>query len=107
MRRPVTMKSVRPAPADEYFIRFTVDALMSLITDLRTRVVQTGTRREVAQILLAEAHIDEAAGILRTIQPTPNVREATLRGTILRPAGHVRRQLLRAGSQRDRRLVGT
>jgi len=107
MRRPGTIKSVRPAPADEYFIRLTIDTLMGLITDLRTRVVQTGSRREVAQILLAEAHIDEAAGILRTIQPTPNVREVTLRGTMLRPTGDVRRQLLRAGSPRDRRLVGT
>jgi len=107
MRRPGTIKSVRPAPADEYFIRLTIDTLMGLITDLRTRVVQTGSRREVAQILLAEAHIDEAAGILRTIQPMPNVREVTFRGTMLRPTGDVRRQLLRAGSPRDRRLVGT
>jgi len=106
MRRPVTMKSVRPAPADEYFIRFTVDALMSLITDLRTRVVQTGTRREVAQILLAEAHIDEVACILRTIQPAPSLREATFHGAILRPAAPVRSRLLRAGNRRDRNLVG-
>ena len=107
MPRPGTIKSVRPAPADEEFIRLTLDALMGLMTALRTRVVQTGTRRDVTQILLAEAHIDEAAGILRTIQPTPNVREVTLRGTMLRPTGDVRRQLLRAGSPRDRRLVGT
>jgi len=79
---------------------------MGLITDLRTRVVQTGSRRDVAQLLLAQAHSDGAAGILRTIQPAPNVREATFRGTMLRPAGPVRRQLLRAGSRRDRHLVG-
>jgi hypothetical protein len=107
MPRPGTIKSVRPAPADEEFIRLTLDALMGLMTALRTRVVQTGTRRDVTQILLAEAHIDEAAGILRTIQSTPNVREATFRGTtMLRPAGRVRKQLLRTGSWHDSRLVG-
>jgi hypothetical protein len=106
MPRPEIIKSVRPAPGDEDFIRLTIDALVGLITDLRARVVQTGTRREVAQILLAEAHINEVAGILRTIQPAPNVREATFRGAILRPAAPVRRQLLRAGSRRDRHLAG-
>jgi hypothetical protein len=106
MPRPETTKSVRPAPADEDFIRLTIDALVGLMTDLRTRVVQTGTRREVAQILLAEAHMGEVAGILRSIQPARNMREATFRGTTLRPAAPVRRQLLRAGSRRDRQLVG-
>src|ERR1700689_4230994 len=104
MRRPGTIKSVRPAPADEYFIRLTIDTLMGLITDLRTRVVQTGSRREVAQILLAEAHPHEAAGFWRTIQPMPNVREVPFRGTMLWPAGDFPAQLLRARIPRDRPL---
>jgi hypothetical protein len=106
MPRPGTIKSVRPAPADEDFIRLTLEALMGLMTALRTRVMQTGTPREVTQILLAEAHIDEAAGILRTIPSTPNVGEATFRGAMLRPAGRVRKQLLRTGGRPHSRLVG-
>jgi hypothetical protein len=106
MPTPEIIKSVRPAPADEDFIRLTADAIVGLITELRTRLVQTGTRREVAQILLAEAHIDEVACILRTIQPAPSLREATFRGAILRPAAPVRSRLLRAGNRRDRNLVG-
>jgi hypothetical protein len=79
MRRPAIVRRVPSAPTDEdFFIRLTIDALMGLIADLRCRVEQTGTRHQVAQVLLAQAHIDEATGLLRAIQPTLSV--ATLAG---------------------------
>jgi hypothetical protein len=77
MRRPATMRRVPPAPTDEdFFIRLATDALTSVMADLRCRVEHTGTRRSVAQVLLAEAHVAEAVGLLRTIQPIPSAREA-------------------------------
>jgi len=77
MRKHATIRRVPSAPTDDdFFIRLTIEALMGLITDLRCRVEQTGTQREVAQVLLAGAHINEGVGILRTIHPTPSVRES-------------------------------
>jgi hypothetical protein len=77
MRRPAILRRIPSAPTDEnFFIRLTTDGLMGLITDLRHRVENTGTRRSVAQVLLAEAHIDEAVGLLRAIQPAPKVRKS-------------------------------
>jgi len=76
VRKPATLRRISPAPANEdFFVRFTIDALMGLITDLRSRVEQTGTPRQATQVFLARAHIHEAIGLLRTIQPTPGVRE--------------------------------
>jgi hypothetical protein len=77
MRKHATIGRVPSAAIEEgFFVRFTIEALTGLITDLRCRVEQTGSQREVAQVLLAEAHIDEATDMLRTIQPTPSVRES-------------------------------
>jgi hypothetical protein len=72
MRRSVTKRDVPSRPPNEdFFIRLAADTLMSVISDLRCRVKHTGTRSEVAQVLLAEAHIDEAVGLLKAIQPKP------------------------------------
>jgi hypothetical protein len=76
MRRAATIRRVPPAPTDEgFFIRLATDALTSVMTDLRRRVEHTGTRCSVAQVLLAEAHIAEAVGLLRAIQPMPRMRD--------------------------------
>ncbi len=89
MRRAATTKRVLPAPTDEDFvIRTATDALMSLIADFRRRLEHTGTRRSVAQALLAEAHMDEVVRLLRTIQPTPSVHESEFRHPTLTPARH-------------------
>jgi hypothetical protein len=87
VRRAATTKRVLPAPTDEdFFIRTATEALMSLIADLRRRLERTGTRRSAAQALLAEAHMDEAVHLLRTIQPTPSVHESGFRRSELTPA---------------------
>jgi hypothetical protein len=97
MQKHATIRRVPTTPTDEYFfIRLTIDALMGLIGDLRCRVEQTGTQRQVAQVLLAGAHIDEGVGILRTIQPTPSVRESHERSL----DRHVGRRVQEAGRPR-------
>jgi hypothetical protein len=94
MRKPATVRRVPPAPTDDdFFVRFTIDALIGLMTDLRDRVEQSGTRREVAQVLLAEAHVDEAVGLLRTVQPAPSLRESHK----LSPDRHAARRVQRVG----------
>ncbi len=97
MRRPATMRRVPRAPTDEgFFIRLATDALMGVMTDLRRRVEHKGTRRSVAQVLLAEAHIDEAIGLLKAIQSMPRMRESHE----LRPYRHAGRRLQQAGRPR-------
>jgi len=76
MRKPATVRRVLPAPTEEdFYIRIATDALTSVITDLRCRVEHLGNPRAVAQVLLAEAHIAEAVGLLRTIQPAPGIQK--------------------------------
>jgi hypothetical protein len=97
MRNPATARRVPPAPTEEeFFVRFTIEALLGLIADLRCRVEHTGTQREVHQLLLAEAHIAEAVGLLTLIQPTPSVRESHN----LSPNHRAGRRLQQAGRPR-------
>jgi hypothetical protein len=97
MRKHAAIRRVPPAPTEEdFFIRLTRDALMGLIRDLRRRVEQTGTPREAAQVLLAEAHISEAVGLLKRIQPTPSVCESHE----LRPHRHAGTRVQQAGRPR-------
>jgi hypothetical protein len=97
MRRPATVRRDVSAPPDEsFFIRLAADALTSVMTDLRRRVEHTGTRRSVAQVLLAEAHIAEAVGLLRAIQPMPSEREFAPPGPLLSQAPHARTRMERA-----------
>lgn len=99
MRRPATVRRDVSAPPDEsFFIRLAADALTSVMTDLRRRVEHTGTRRSVAQVLLAEAHVAEAVGLLRAIQHTPSECELAPPGPLLRAAPYARSR-----AQRPRR----
>lgn len=97
MRRPATRRRVPPAPTGEdFFNRLATDALTSVMTDLRRRVEHSGTERSVAQVLLAEAHIAEAVGLLRAIQPMPSEREFAPPGPLLSQAPHARTRMERA-----------
>jgi hypothetical protein len=96
MRKPVIVRRVPAPPTDEdFFIRLTTHGLMGLIADLRHRVEQSGTPRSVAQVLLAEAHIAEAVGLLRGIQPTPTECNLARPGPLLRAAPHARGRVQR------------
>ncbi len=87
MRKSATTKvDAPPATGEDFFVRFTIDALLGLMTDLCCRVEEAGTRREASQVLLAKAHIDEAVGLLRTIQPVPIPREIASARRMLSPA---------------------
>jgi hypothetical protein len=99
MRRPATRRRVPPAPTGEdFFNRLATDALTSVMTDLRRRVEHSGTERSVAQVLLAEAHVAEAVGLLRAIQHTPSECELAPPGPLLRAAPYARSR-----AQRPRR----
>jgi hypothetical protein len=98
MRKPATARRVLPAPAeDDFFVRPTIEAIMDLIADLRCRLEKSGTPRVFAQVLLAEAHIAEAVGLLRTIQPVRSVGEPDLHRPSPRPPLHACKQVQRAG----------
>ena len=87
MRRPVIVRREPRAQIDEdLHVDVAADALLGVIADLLGRAERTGTRREVAQIVLAAAHVDEAVGLLRTIQPAPNAYELGGRGSTTRRA---------------------
>lgn len=107
MRRPTIVRRVPPAPTDEdFFIRLTTDALIGLIADLRRRLERGGRPRSVAQVLLAEAHIDEAVGLLRTIQPAPGAHELDVRRPTAQLTRGPRRSLLRGQLPNPVRAVG-
>jgi hypothetical protein len=80
MRRPVIVTcEPRVQIEDDLRVDVAADALLGVIADLLGRAERTGTRREVAQVVLAAAHVDEAVGLLRTIQPAPNACELGVR----------------------------
>src|SRR5271156_4792000 len=80
MRRSATNRCVPTAPTDEaFFIRSATDAIASVMADLRHRIEHMGNPRSFAQVLLADAHIDEAVGLLRTIRPAPSMPELPYR----------------------------
>jgi hypothetical protein len=96
MPRPATVRRVPLAPTDvDFFIRLATDAIMGVMTELRLRVERAGTSRSVAQVLLAEAHIDEAIGLLKAIQPMPSMREFTSARPVLSPAPPAPSRVLR------------
>jgi hypothetical protein len=108
MRRPVIVTcEPRVQMEDDLRVDVAADALLGVIADLLGRAERTGTRREVAQVVLAAAHVDEAVGLLRTIQPAPNACELGVRGSTMRPARRPCRPLLRAGRPHPSRAVGT
>jgi hypothetical protein len=79
MRSPVSNRHQSPVPTNEsFFIPLAADVLVSVIMDLRCRVKHTGSRREVAQVLLAGAHIDEAVGLLRIGPAKQNADESCI-----------------------------
>jgi hypothetical protein len=91
MPNPAVVRRVPTAPTDEdFFIRLATHGLTELIADLRRRVERSGTPRSIAQILLAEAHIAEAVGLLRAIQPVAMECEFSPPGRLLRPTTHAR-----------------
>jgi hypothetical protein len=97
MRNHATMRQVPPKPEDEdFFVRLATDALITVMTDLRCRVEHSGTPRSIAQVLLAEAHVAEAVGLLRTIQPMPTHGAACHRPSPAPPLDP-RKRMLRAG----------
>ncbi len=66
-------------PSDEdRFICIAADDLLAAMTELHSRLIHTGTPRMVAQVLLAEAHVSEAIGLLRSILPKPRAPSAVV-----------------------------
>jgi hypothetical protein len=69
--------AARPAhtpskPVDEArLILRAADALVKITAELRTRLLSLQTSRTGASVLLAEAHISEAVGILRSAVSKP------------------------------------
>jgi hypothetical protein len=97
VRKSATVRFELATPTNEDFcIRLAADVLVSVITDLRRRLEHFGTPRSIAQVLLAEAHVAEAVGLLRTIEPTPSIRESALQGGSLSPPSHVGNRVQRA-----------
>lgn len=108
MRRPADMRRVPLVPTDDnLFVQLSADALVSVIADLRCRVEHAGTPRQVAQVLLAEAHIAEAVGLLKTIQPASSAGKLSVRTPTTGPARRGCRTMLRAGCSDRERAVGT
>lgn len=106
MRKSVTLRSERPTPMNEGFcIRLAADALVSVMTDLRRRVEHSGTPRAIAQVLLAEAHVAEAVGLLRTILPTTGVRTAGTQSPSPSPPHHDHTRVQRAERQHQGQQV--
>jgi hypothetical protein len=67
--RPVHTPS---KPVDEArLILLAADALVKITAELRTRLLPSQTFRTGASVLLAEAHISEAVGILRSAGSKP------------------------------------
>jgi hypothetical protein len=98
-------KALSLAPSDtNFFVHLTPDVLIREIADLRCRVEHAGSRRQIAQALLAKAHIDKAVGLLRTIEPAPSTHELDIHGSTKPQA---RRPMLRAGREYLARAVGT
>jgi hypothetical protein len=107
MRKLATVRRVPLAPTDDDFLfHLAADALVSVIAELRCRVQHTSTRRQVAQVLLAGAHIDEAVGLLRAIQSAPSPYELGVGESTTPPARRARCSLLRAGCPHPARAVG-
>ena len=108
MRRPVNVRrEPRAQIDDDLHVAVAADALLGVIADLLARAERTGTRREVAQVVLAAAHVDEAVGLLRTIQAAPNAYQSGVRGSAMPSIRRPCRPLLRAGRPHTARAVGT
>jgi hypothetical protein len=96
VRKSAAIRLAVPTPTNEEFrIRLAGDALLSMMKDLRNRADDSGTPHSVAQVLLAEAHIAEAVGLLRAIYPIPSLLEVTPRGSSPRPAPPARSRVQR------------
>jgi hypothetical protein len=108
MRRPVIVRREPRAQIDDDLrVDVAADSLLGVVAELLGRAERTGTRREIAQVVLAAAHVDEAVGLLRTIQPAPNPCELAVRGSTMRRARRPCRPLLRAGRPHPAHAVGT
>jgi hypothetical protein len=102
MPRPAIVRRVPTAPAnDDLYVRLTTHGLLGLIADLRRHVEQSGTPRSVAQVLLAEAHIAEAVGLLRAIQPVATECELARAAPLLRAAADARSRVQRLRQPRQ------
>ena len=106
VRKSATVRRVPAAPIDEsFYIGIATDALTSVITELRCRVEQMGTPRSVAQVLLAEAHIAEAVGLLRAIRPAQSAGEADFHLPSPGPSLHARNRVQGAGRRHQPQRV--
>ncbi|MGA7854449.1 MAG: hypothetical protein WCA15_14075 [Candidatus Acidiferrales bacterium] len=77
MGSPVRNKRGQPEPLDDVeLVLFAADTLIRVMTELHRRVVHTGAGCADNPVLLAEAHILEAVGILRSISTKPRVETA-------------------------------
>ena len=106
VRKSATARRVPPAPIDEsYYIGIATDALTSVITELRCRVEQMGNPRSVAQVLLAEAHIAEAVGLLRANRPAQSAGEADFHLPSPGSSLHARNRVQRVGRRHQPQRV--
>lgn len=68
MGSPLGKKRGHPEPLDDVgLVLFAADTLIRVMSELHRRVVHTGAGCSATPVLLAEAHILEAVGILRSI----------------------------------------
>jgi hypothetical protein len=83
--------SARPAhtpskPVDEArLILLAADALITIMAELRLRIVHTRNPLASARVLLAEAHVLEAVSILRSI-PSEPIAESEMASPARAPA---------------------
>ncbi|MGA7915029.1 MAG: hypothetical protein WCA00_07325 [Candidatus Acidiferrales bacterium] len=72
MGSPLRPRRGHPEPLDDVgLVLFAADALVRMMSELRRSVVHTGAGGTATPVLLAEAHLLEAVGILRTISAKP------------------------------------
>jgi hypothetical protein len=75
MQKPVPCRRDTAMSSDESrALLLAAGGLRTVMTKLHRRVALVGARRVMAQVLLVEAHIDEAIGLLRTSAPKAKVQ---------------------------------
>jgi hypothetical protein len=82
MASSAQMTRTSPKPIDEvHLILLAAGALLRIMEELRRHLVHIGTPLAPAAVLLAEAHIFEAADILRSVASQPR-NESLLVGAV-------------------------
>jgi hypothetical protein len=72
MRKTIRRTRAPRGWLDETSVPYTMFALRSVQTRLRYLANHASTRREIAQLLLTQAHVDEAVGLLAAISLDPS-----------------------------------